>query len=168
MKKLLYLILVFTALAVACPAQTIPQELWGKWTVPREIPTTTIGCWGKTEAKKLIGTQIEYSGDLFRWNNAVTRNPKAEVTTVSAEQFQQENSGGGAHGSQINFRQLGIKADHAKQVTIQHTDAEITGGTTEIPGDRVLLKDSRTIVFSVCNFYFEAKKTPTKKKKTHS
>ncbi len=168
MKKLLYLILVIAALGLACPAQTIPQELWGKWTVTRVIPTTTIGCWGKAEAKKLIGTQIEYSDEVFRWKNAVTRNPKAEVTTISAEQFLQENSGGGAHGSQVSFHQLGIKTDKTKQIAIQHADADISGGTTEIPGDRVLIKDRRTIVFAVCNSYFEAKKMAVKGKKLHS
>lgn len=37
--------------AVTTPAQTIPQQLWGKWVVTREIPTTTISCWGSAEAK---------------------------------------------------------------------------------------------------------------------
>jgi hypothetical protein len=165
MKKLLYSVVICAALAMACPAQTIPRELWGSWTITRAMPTTTIGCWGKAEAKKLIGTQIEYSSDIFRWKSVVTRNPKADVTTVSAEQFQQENSGGGGQDSQVTFRQLGITAESAKQVTIQHVDADITGGTTEIPGDRVWLKDQRTIVFAVCNSYFEARKISAPKHK---
>src|SRR5262249_22680949 len=135
MKKLLYLILIFAGLAIACPAQTIPQELWGKWKITRGIPTGAIGCWGKAEAKKLIGTQIEYSNDVFRWKDVVTKNPKAEVKSVSAAQFQQDNSSPSSNGSQVSFQQLGIKAGTAKQIIIQHDDANVTGATAEIPGD---------------------------------
>lgn len=165
MKKALYLLISFVALAAAGQAQTIPQELWGKWTVTRAIPTTTIGCWGKADAAKLIGTQIEYSSDVFRWKNVAAKNPKAEVKTISAEEFNRENSGGSANGSQVTFRQLGIKAASVKQITIQHDDADVTSGTTEIPGDSVLIKDQNTMVFSVCNFYFEARRATLKPKK---
>jgi hypothetical protein len=43
-------------------------------------------------------------------------------------------------------------------VSIEHPPAEITRATTEIPGDLLLLKNRNTIVFSVCNVYFEAKR----------
>jgi hypothetical protein len=62
------------------------------------------------------------------------------------------------NGSQVSFRQLGMKVLETKQVSINHAPAKITGATTEIPGDDVLLKNRNAIVFSVCNVYFEAKK----------
>ena len=62
------------------------------------------------------------------------------------------------NGSQVSFHQLGIAAKSAREISIHHAPANISGATVEIPGDSVLVKDSDTIVFSVCNIYFEAKR----------
>jgi hypothetical protein len=156
MKKMLYLMILVLGLVRTISAQIIPKELWGTWTIRREVPTTTISCWGEKEAKKLIGTEIEYSAQLFRWDKVTVNNPTAEKTTISAQQFHDENSGGGANDSQVTFQQLGIKEGKVVQVVIRHPPASITGATIEIPGDSVLLKDKDTITFSVCNVYFEA------------
>ena len=141
--------------------QTIPEQIWGKWIVTRQIPTTTISCWGAAEAKTLLGTEIEYSAEVFRWKDVVTTHPVAEAKIVSAEQFHDDNSGKGSNSSQITFRQLGIKAKQAMIISIHHPPAEITGGTIEIPGDEVLVKNKGTIVFTACNVYFEAKRVST-------
>ncbi len=142
-------------------SQTIPKQIWGKWIVSRVIPTTTISCWGKADAKTLLGTEIEYSPEVFRWQDVVTARPVGEVKIVSAEQFHDDNSGKGLHSSQITFRQLGIKAKEAMLISIHHPPAEITGGTIEIPGDTVPLKNKNIIVFAACNVYFEAKRVST-------
>jgi len=126
--------------------------------VQRELPTRTISCWGEKEAKKLIGTELEYSSEFFRWNKVVTKNPAAEIATITALQFHDENSGRGATSSQVSFQQLGITKESVVQIVIRHPAASITRGTVEIPGDGVLVKDENTIVFSVCNVYFEAKR----------
>jgi hypothetical protein len=44
--------------------------------------------------------------------------------------------------------------------TTQHAPANITGATTEIPGDKILPKDIDALIFSVCNVYFEAQRVP--------
>lgn len=139
-------------------AQTIPQELVGKWVIQRELPTRTISCWGEKEAKAIIGSEIEYTADSFRWKGVVVKHPTVEMHIVSAQQFERENSSPSVNGSQISFRQLGMNAPEAKQVSIEHPPAEITKATTEIPGDLLLLKNRNTIVFSVCNVYFEARR----------
>jgi hypothetical protein len=153
------LAIAFLGFVSGVSAQTIPQTLWGKWIVRSELPTTTISCWGQKEAKAMIGKELEYSPAYFRWDETTTKNPNAEMRTITAQQFHDENSGGGANDSQVTFRQLGIKGEKVVQVRIQHPAASITGGTIEIPGDSVLIKDQNTIVFSVCNIYFEAKRT---------
>jgi hypothetical protein len=160
MQRLVYLIFVFLGILRSAAAQTIPKELWGTWVVRREVPTTTISCWGEKEAGKLIGSEIEYSAGVYRWNKIVTKDPKAATTSISADQFHDENSGGGANDSKVNLEQLGIKSDKVTQIVIQHPEANLTGATIEIPGDRVFLKDKNTIIFSVCNVYFEAKRSP--------
>jgi hypothetical protein len=160
MRKIYYLVLIFLGFLSSTSAQTVPQELLGKWVVSRELPAPTISCWGEGEARKLIGTSLEYSSESFRWQAVVTKNPIAKKLTVTATKFHDDNSGQGSRSSQVTFQQLGIKADNAVQVTIQHPSAGIFGATGEIPGDSVLIKDNNTIIFSVCNVYFEAKRIP--------
>jgi len=139
---------------LSAAAQDIPAQLRGKWVVKRELPTSTISCWGGPEAKRLIGTEIEYTADSFRWKDHTTDHPTVKVAVVNAEQFQIENSGSGSH---VSFSDLGIREAQAKQIKLSHAPANITSGTTEMPGDNILLKDKNTIIFSVCSVYFEAK-----------
>jgi hypothetical protein len=168
MKTVSYVSVVLLALVTGGAAQIIPSQLWGKWRIRNEVPTSTISCWSEAEAKAIIGTEIEYAADYFRWRNVITKHPAAEVREVEAEQFRVENSGEGASSSQVSFHQLGINAPKATQVTINHPPADVTGGTTEIPGDKVLLADRNTIIFSVCNVYFEAKRVTAPRKSTKS
>jgi len=156
--RMLFLIFIFLGSLRTVPAQSIPKELQGKWIVRREVPTSTISCWGEKEAKTLIGTEIEYSAESFRWQKLVTKNPTVEIKIISAKQFHDENSGQGANGSEVNFRQLGIKNDRATQLVIEHSAANISAATTEIPGDSILIKNKNTIIFSVCSLYFEAER----------
>ena len=153
------------AIGAAGPSSTIPEELWGKWIIVRELNTRTISSWGEDQAKELIRTEIEYFGVGFRWKDISGSAESVEVKAVSADQFHEENSGKGANSSQVTFEQLGIKAARTKQITIGHPSGGLTP-TTEIPGDQVLIKGRDTIVFSVCNVYFEARRvsvsTPNK------
>jgi hypothetical protein len=141
--------------------QDLPKVLQGKWVVRRVIPTSTISCWGQEEAEKLIGSTIEYTPDVLRWGKTEVKQPAVEVRTVTAEHYAEEYSGG-VNDSQVSFRQLGIRAPRALEITIKHPPAEITGTTIEIPGDDVLIKAQNTIVFSVCNVYFEATRVSQK------
>jgi len=114
---------------------------------------------GEREAEALVGTELEYSSEVFRWQKTVTKNPITETTTITSLQFHDQNSGGGANSSQVTFEQLGIKQRQVVQIVIRHPAASITGATIEIPGDNILVKDQNTIVFSVCNVYFEARRS---------
>jgi hypothetical protein len=164
MKELFYLLMVLLGVASSAPAQSLPpaqpapKDIWGHWIVTRQLPASTISCWGEAEAQKLIGTELAYSAQSFRWKNIRTKNPTATTRALTAQQFYDENSGGGSNSSQVTFAQLGIKSDHVLEIKISHPDAGITGATREIPGDTVLSTDKNTIIFSVCNIYFEAKR----------
>ena len=155
-----YLVALLVGAAVTTSAQDIPKEIWGKWTIRRILPTRTISCWGYPEAKKMLGTEIEYSAQSFRWKDRVIKNPVVETKIVSADQYHDDLSGHGTGSSQIDFGQLGIKTASAQWITIEHPPADITAATTEIPGDDVLVKNPATIIVSACNIYFEAKRTP--------
>src|SRR5260221_8142208 len=77
-------------------AQSIPKDIWGTWVVRRELPTNMISWWGDEQARKLLGTEIEYSSELFRWKDVATKNPIAVARVITARQFHDENSGQGA------------------------------------------------------------------------
>lgn len=139
---------------------TIPQELIGHWTVLRTLPTKTISCWGEAEAKTILGTEIVYTADSLQWKDAVAKDPKVTKNVISARDFALDNSGGGANDSNVSFKQLGITSARVTQLTIEHANANVTGGTTEIPGDVVLLRDPAHIIFSICNLYFLAERKP--------
>jgi len=139
----------------------VPQDLWGKWKVVKEFNTRTISCWGNDQAKKILGTTIEYGPNEITWRTLHAKVDRAAVKAISAEEFSKDNSSTSVSGSQIDFNQLKITAQIVKQVTIHHADAEITGATAEFPGDEVLLKTRDNLVFSLCNLYFEARRLPT-------
>ena len=148
--------LVSDAASQTQAASVVPSELWGKWVIVREIDTRTISCWGEKQARQTIGTAIIYSPNGLRWRNLRTKAEGAKVRIITARQFHDENSGGSANGSQVDFQQLGIKGASATQITIRHPDQSITGTTAEFPGDEVLVRGPDSIVFSLCNVYFEA------------
>jgi hypothetical protein len=150
-------------LTYGCAAQTIPSAIWGKWVIQRELPTRTISCWGEADARKIIGTRIEYSDKIFRWDSIITNNPVAESKIITAQQFHDENSGGSVNSSQVDFQQLGINRAQTTEIKIHHAAARVSAATNEIPGDDILLKDPDTIVFSICNVYFEAKRVLDRK-----
>ncbi|MGB7135508.1 MAG: hypothetical protein WBD46_09495 [Acidobacteriaceae bacterium] len=150
------MLLVVAAQAAAPVSHEIPAALRGEWVITRLIPTTTLSCWDDRDAKKLLRTTIHYGTDSFQWKDHGVPNTGVTMRSMTAFQFRAGYSGGGAADSEIDFAQLGIRAPSATIVTLSHPDANITGATTEIPGDWVLLKDKDTIVVSVCNLYFEA------------
>lgn len=155
---LLFVIVALHGLVTVAMAQEISKELWGNWRITKKVSTSTISCWGETEARAIIGTGIEYTTDSFRWKNLIARHATAEVAVVSAKQFHDEHSGQGGNSSEVTFSQLGITTAEATLVKIKHPAANVTGATTELPGDVVLMKDENTIIFSVCNVYFVAER----------
>jgi hypothetical protein len=136
---------------------SMPAELLGAWTIRKILPTQTISCWDEKQARGLIGTELEYKPDSLRWKTTNVRYLSSTVTTVKAEEFAADNSGS---QSSVTFKDLGITAPQVKQIAIKHPDVTIDdgskGGTTEMPGDEVMLKSPQALVFSVCNVYFEA------------
>jgi hypothetical protein len=156
-RSFLFLALLFSCIGFSA-GQDIPAQLQGKWIIKRILPTSTISCWSYKEARRIVGTEIEYTANSFRWKDKITSNPVVTVTTLDAERLHDENSGGGANDSQVSFRELGIGSATLTEVRFSHRDASITGATIEVPGDRVLLKAENTLILSVCNVYFEARR----------
>jgi hypothetical protein len=141
-------------LAVSVAAESLPSRLSGSWRITRVLPTTNTACWGHQEADALLGSTLTYREDTLRWRGGDV--PLEDITTrrLSAAEFSKENGSG--NGTPASFSQLGIRTPSVVEVDLQHEDMDITGATTEVPGDSVLLAGPNRIVVSACGVFFEA------------
>ncbi|MBV8212447.1 MAG: DUF1311 domain-containing protein [Verrucomicrobia bacterium] len=141
------------------PGGKIPQELLGKWTIRKVLPTDTTTCLDSKQAQTFIGTEIEYRADSFRWKTTTVRSSGSSTNLIGAQEFAQDNSGSRSH---VDFTQLGIVASAVEQITINHPDVKIAelsqSGSATVPGESVLVEGPNTIIFDMCNTYFEARR----------
>jgi Lysozyme inhibitor LprI len=141
------------------PPGEIPQELVGKWIIRRVLPTDTIACLDSKKAQILVGTEIEYRTDSFRWKTTTVRSSGSSTNMLGAQEFAQGNSGSGSH---VDFSQLGIAASAVKQITVNHPAVKIAelsqNGSEIMPGESVLVEGPNTVIVDVCNTYFEARR----------
>ena len=151
--KICLLAVVVTAILGAIGGEPVPARLLGAWKITRILPTSSIACWDDTRARALVGSTLIYHAHSIHWRGGDAKVEDAFMRQVSSEQFLQENGGS---GGAARFEQLGIKTGSVTEVDLQHEDADITGATTEVPGDTVLLAAPNRIVISACHVYFEA------------
>ncbi len=143
-------------LATALSAESLPARLGGTWRITRVLPTTNNTCWGREQAEPLIGSTLTYRDDALRWRGGEVALEDVTTRKLTAAEFSKENSGSTTPAS---FVQLGIHAPSVMEVDLQHEDMDITGATTEVPGDSVLLAGPNRIVVSACGVFFEATRT---------
>lgn len=141
------------SLVASLAAEPLPGRLQGSWRITRVLPTTNNACWAKGQAEPLLGSVLTYREDSLRWRGGSVPLNDITTRTVTDEVFRRENTGS---ASPANFAQLGIRARAVTEVDLQHEDADITGASTEVPGDSVLLAGPNRIVVSACGVYFEA------------
>ncbi len=133
-------------------AEPLPGRLQGTWRITRLLPTSNTACWGRQQAEPLLGSTLTYRDDSLRWRGGSVPLDDITTRTVTEDGFRKENGG----DSPASFAQLGIRAHAVMEVDLQHEDADITGATTEVPGDSVLLAGPHRIVVGACGVYFEA------------
>ena len=141
------------------PTSKIPQELLGKWIVRKVVATDTVGCLDSKQAQALLGAEIEYRAESFRWKTTNVQSSGSSTNLIGAQEFAQGNSGSGSH---VDFNQLGIAASAVEQITINHPDVKIAelsqSGSEAVPGESVLVAGPNTIILEICNTYFEARR----------
>ena len=133
----------------------IPQELWGKWTIQKVLPTQNAACWDQKQADALVGTSLEYRADSFAWKEKTLRNLGSTTSMLQAKQFAEDNSGS---AGVVDFHQLGISSASVKQIEIQHPDASVYDSSSNccaaVPGETVMMTDAKTLVLGVCGVYY--------------
>lgn len=138
-------------------SEPLPARLAGAWRITRLLPSgNSEACWSEQQAQPLVGTILVYSGSSLRWRGGAVPLEGIVTRTVTAEDFRRENA---TLGTPPDWASLGIHAPSVLEVDLQHADADVTGATTEVPGDSVLLVAPGRIIVSACGRYFEAKKT---------
>lgn len=140
-------------LSLATSAEPLPPSVAGSWRITRVIPTTNVGCWTPEQAKDLVGSTLAYSGSIMRWHGGEVSLEGVSTRQVTAAQFHKETAGS---GEGADFAQLGIHSARVLEVDMQHEDMDITGASTEVPGDSVLVVSPNRIVVSACGVYLEA------------
>jgi hypothetical protein len=132
----------------AAPAQAIPASVTGKWRIVRILPTHNMQCWDQDRAKTLVGTTLLYQAHAMVWSGGTVPIDEALTRTLSRRKFQDEYK--------IDLLELGITAPSIVEIDLQHEDADITGATTEVPGDTIVAAGPGKIVVSACGVFYAA------------
>jgi hypothetical protein len=134
-------------------AESLPVQLRGAWRITRILKTTNTGCWSAQRAQPLVGSTLEYGDKKMHWRGGDVPLLGITTRTVTDDDFRRDDAG---NPKPLTLAELEIKGPLVTEVDFQHEDADITGASTEIPGDSVLLAAPNRIVISACGVYFEA------------
>jgi hypothetical protein len=145
--------LVLAAVCATAHAQAIPASIAGRWRIVRILPTHNVQCWDEDRAKTLLGTTLIYQAHAMVWQGGTASAGTASITealsrTISRRKFRDEYT--------VDLEELGIHAEAITEIDLQHEDADITGATTEIPGDTIVLAGPGRIVVSACGVFYSA------------
>jgi len=126
----------------------MPPSIAGKWRIVRILPTRNPQCWDEDRAKSLIGTTLVYQPGTMVWQGGAESIADALSRTLTRRRFQDEYK--------VDLPELGISAASIVEIDLQHEDADVTGATTEVPGDTIILAGPGKIVVSACGVFYAA------------
>ncbi len=156
------LLLGVTLYATPSPAiaqEPLPHEVAGTWRITRILPARSgVACWTRTQAEPLVGSVITYTPRALRWRGGVVRLTGVTTRIVDSADLAEEELRG---DRTVTLADLGFHAAQVREVNLQHEDADVTGATTEVPGDSVLMDGPGRLVLSACGVYLEARRSGT-------
>ena len=141
----------------AAAQERLPVSVAGTWKIVRVLPVRSASaCWGEKDVAPLVGSTLEYSQRAMRWQGGTV--PLTGVTTRTVSSADLAEGKGDEGKVSLTLTDLGFLSPHVTEVNLQHEDADITGATTEVPGDSVLVAGPGRIVVSACGVYLEARR----------
>jgi hypothetical protein len=132
----------------AARAQSMPASISGKWRFVKMLPTRNPQCWDEERAKTLIGTTLTYAPKIMFWQGGSEPITEVLTRTLSRRKFQDEYK--------VDLPELGTAAASVEEIDLQHEDADVTGASTEVPGDTIVLAGPGRIVVSACGVFYSA------------
>jgi hypothetical protein len=147
-RSLVQLGLALATVSATSHAQAIPASIAGRWRIVRILPTKNVQCWDADRAKTLVGSTLVYQSHAMVWQGGTAAISEALTRSISRRKFLDEYT--------VNFDELGIHAESITEIDLQHEDADITGASTEIPGDTIVLAGPGRIVVSACGVFYSA------------
>ena len=129
-------------------AQAMPASITGKWRIVKILPTHNPQCWDEVRAKSLVGSTLVYQAHAMVWSGGAVPISDALSRTLSRRKYKDEY--------QVDLPELGIVAGSVEEIDLQHEDADITGATTEVPGDTIVIAGPGRIVVSACGVFYSA------------
>jgi hypothetical protein len=142
-------------------AESLPAQLKGSWRITRILKTTNVGCWSVEQAQPLVGSTLTYDAKMMHWKGGDVPLLGITTRTVTDDDLHQDAPG---NPTPLSLAELEIRGPVVTEVDFQHEDADITGASTEVPGDSVLLAAPNRIVVSACGVYFEATRAGASRK----
>ena len=124
----------------------MPKQLVGCWQTTRTLHTSNLQSLSPAEARTFLGRKLRFSESLARSGDTVLQSPQYYVRRVSASDF--------ADAFTITLKDIGITENSAVEVDIYRGKNQLT----EFPGNLVLLKDKRTILWNWRGIFFEARR----------
>ena len=126
----------------------MPASVVGTWKVQRVVARSGTACWDEARATELLQTRLTYGANSLRWKGGDVAVPETLSRTLSARKFMDEYK--------LELTAIGVKAGSVTELDLQHEDEDITGATTEVPGDTVWLLGPGRIVVGACGVYYLA------------
>jgi hypothetical protein len=139
---------IYTFLGIHGKAQSTPVSIAGKWRIEKILPTRNAQCWDDGQAKSMVGTTLTYQEHAMVWHGGVEPISAALSRTLSRRRFLDEYK--------VDLPELGIVAASVDEIDLQHEDADVTGATTEVPGDTIVVAGRGRIVVSACGVFYSA------------
>lgn len=146
--KLVVFLASLALFGVAAWAQAVPGAIAGRWRIVRILPTKNPACWDASQARTLVGTILHYEPQRLTWRGGSVPITDALTRNLSSRRFQDEYK--------VDPSALDLRTPFVQEIDLQHEDADITGATTEVPGDTVLVAGPGRIVVSACGVFYSA------------
>jgi len=146
--------------ATAHAQEPLPPRLAGTWRIVRILPSTNQPCWAPEQAKTLVGTTLTYRPKSMRWRGGSVPLIGITTRTLTPQDFAHDYPGVGE--AKLENITVQVPPTGLLEVNFQHEDMDITGSTTEVPGDSVLLIAPSRIVVSACGVFYEATRLPVR------
>ncbi|MCD3246597.1 hypothetical protein G8S21_11810 [Clostridium botulinum C] len=123
------------------------EEFYGKWIIKNIATYGPVNCYSEKDIKEVLGKEIFYSKDLFKYNNKVFKNIDYSKKTLNEDEF---------HGMyKIPIKKLGINDSKITIITV-YKDKEHIQLWDDYDISEIIVMDHNTIILSSGGVYFKA------------